>query len=104
DPAALAAACAPGSPALRVDAVALQALARQGWTARGLRHGVRSVRQVAFDGTTARLLVRDVLAPYEVLDARGAVLDRRPARPERAFEVVLVRTGAGYRLQQVSRP
>ena len=102
DPAALAATYAPGSPAL----VAGQGGAPRRSPPRAARRGAcatpcESVAQVAFDGTTARLRLRDVLAPYEVLAADGAVLARRPARGEAAYDVVVVRTAAGFRLAEV---
>ncbi len=101
DPGALTGTYAPGSPALAGDTAVLRELAAQGRTARGVRHRLRSVRQTAFDGTTARLRVRDVLEPYEVLGPDGAVVEERPARAEADFEVVVVRTGAGFRLREV---
>ncbi len=99
---ALAKTYAAGSPALTADTAVLQQLVAAGRTARGVRHTVRSVEQASFDGTTARLQVRDVLAAYEVLDRSGAVLEQRPARGEAAYDVVVVRTPQGFRLREVT--
>ncbi|MCW2606563.1 MAG: hypothetical protein JWO60_1256, partial [Frankiales bacterium] len=92
---------APGSPALVADTGLLAQLTGAGRTARGVRHQLRSVQQVSFDGTTARLRLRDVLPGYQVLDAAGTVVESRPPRAEAAYEVVVVRTPAGFRLREV---
>lgn len=101
DPARLAQTDAPGSPALAADAALLAQLTAAGRTARGVRHELRAVQQVSFDGTTARLRIRDVLPGYQVLDGSGAVVEQRPARGEAGYEVVVVRTPAGFRLREV---
>ena len=100
DPGALTAVYAPGA-ALDTDRAVLQGLADAGRTAQGVRHALRSVEQLAFDGRTARLRLSDVLAPYEVLESGGAVVERRPRRGEAAYEVVVVRTPRGFRLREV---
>ncbi|MCU1691519.1 MAG: serine/threonine protein kinase, partial [Frankiales bacterium] len=102
DVASLSRTYAAGSPALAADAAVLRQLVAAGRTARGVRHTVRSVQQVAFDGTTARLRIRDVLAAYQVLDRDGSVLEQRPARGEAPYAVVVVRTAQGFRLREVS--
>jgi hypothetical protein len=58
---------------------------------------------VSDDGRVAVLRTIDVLAAYDVLDASGRVVQRSPPRAAAAFVVTLVRTGAGWRLQQVTR-
>jgi hypothetical protein len=85
DPAALDAVYAPGSPTLAADRVLVEQLAAAGQTAVGVRHEVRDVEVIEEDDDTARLLVVDVLAGYEVRDAAGAVVSSTPARGEAGY-------------------
>jgi hypothetical protein len=103
DTAHLRAVYAAGSPLLSADRVAIERLRSAGQTARGVRHTVRSATVVSDDGRVAVLRTIDVLAAYDVLDASGRVVQRSPPREAAAFVVTLVRTGAGWRLQQVTR-
>jgi hypothetical protein len=101
DAAGLSEVYAEGSPALAADRAAVGRLVAAGQTARGVRHAVRRVTQTAYDGRTARLRVVDVLAAYDVLDGSGRSVQHSPPRGEASYVVTLVRTPAGWRLQQV---
>jgi hypothetical protein len=102
DPARLADVYAPGSPGLAADTAAIGRLRAAGQTARGVRHAVQSVQETAYDGTTARLRVVDVLAAYDVLGRDGAVVSRSAPRGEAAYAVELRRGPDGWRLWQVA--
>ena len=101
DEGALAAVYAPGAAVAAADARLVRALAAAGRTAEGVRHRVRSVEVVEVDDERAELLVVDDLGPYDVRDADGAVVTRRPGRGEQVQQVSLVRTAAGWRLADV---
>ncbi len=101
DPAALGAVYAPASPGLVADTALLARLAGDGRSALGVRHEVRAVEQLAFDGTTARLRVRDLLGPHQLLGPDGTVVEQRPAAGERSSTVVVTRTPDGWRLAEV---
>jgi hypothetical protein len=103
DTAHLRAVYAAGSPLLAADRAAIERVRSAGQTARGVRHTIRSATVVSDDGRIAVLRTIDVLAAYDVLDASGRVVQRSPPRAAAAFVVTLVRTGAGWRLQQVTR-
>ena len=101
DEGALASVWAPGAAVAAADARLVRALAASGRTAEGVRHRVRAVDVVAVDDDRAELLVVDDLGPYDVRDADGAVVTRRPGRGEQVQEVSLVRTAQGWRLADV---
>ena len=101
DEAALAAAYAPSAPGGAADAQLVRSLAAAGRTAEGVRHHVAAVDVVSADTDRAELRVVDTLAPYDVRDADGTVVARRPGRGEAVQVVRLVRTGAGWRLLDV---
>jgi hypothetical protein len=94
---------AAGSPLLASDRAAIERLRSAGQTARGVRHTIRSVTVVSDDGRVAVLRTIDVLAAYDVLDASGRVVQRSAERASAAFVVTLDWTGAGWRLQQITR-
>ena len=91
----------PGSVAAQADAAALGGLARQGRTAVGVRHRVVRAGPRSVTAERAVLRVVDELAAQEVRDERGRLLERRPGRGERAYDVVLVRTAGGWRVAEV---
>ena len=101
DEAALAGVYAPSAPGGAADARLVRALAVAGRTAEGVRHRVSAVDVVAVDGDRAELRVVDSLGAYDVRDAAGAVVTRRPGRGEAVQLVRLVRTDAGWRLMDV---
>ena len=101
DEAALAAVYAPSAPAGAADAGLVRALAAVGHTAEGVRHRVSAVDVVTVTADGAELQVVDRLQPYDVRDASGAVVARRPGRGEAVQRVRLVRTAAGWRLADV---
>lgn len=101
DPEALTAVYARDSPGLLADRRLVQRLAAAGETAHGVRHAVRAVDVLDVGADRARLRVVDVLAPYELRDAAGAVVRRAPGRGAASYVVELVRTPAGWRLVEV---
>jgi hypothetical protein len=84
DEAALAGVYAPSSPGGAADARLVRALAAAGRTAEGVRHHVSVVDEVAVDAERAELRVVDRLGAYDVRDAAGAVVARRPGRARRS--------------------
>ena len=101
DEAALAGVYAPSSPGGAADARLVRALAAAGRTAEGVRHHVSVVDEVAVDAERAELRVVDRLGAYDVRDAAGAVVARRPGRGETVQLVRLALTDAGWRLVDV---
>jgi hypothetical protein len=101
DEAALAGVYAPSAPGGAADARLVRALAAAGRTAAGVRHRVSAVDVVAVDADQAELRVVDSLGPYDVRDATGTVVARRPGRGEAVQRVHLVRTDGGWRLVDV---
>jgi hypothetical protein len=92
---------APASPLLAADQAAIARLRASGQAARGVRHTIRSLTTTSYDGRSVVLRVVDVLAPYDVVDRSGRVLQRTAPRGEKAFLVTLLRTAQGWRLLQV---
>ncbi|MDT7549421.1 MAG: eukaryotic-like serine/threonine-protein kinase [Actinomycetota bacterium] len=92
---------APTSRLLAADKAAIAGLRAAGQSARGVRHTVRSITTTSYDGRSVVLRVVDVLAPYDVVDRTGKVVQRTAPRGEKAFSVSLVRTAQGWRLLQV---
>ncbi len=91
---------APGSRGLGRDIATVRRLREAGQRAAGVRHTVRSVQQMAYDGRSARLRVTDQLAAYTVTGADGPV-SRVAARAAAEFQVVLALTAQGWRLVDV---
>ena len=81
---------APGSPALAADTEQLHELQAAGVTAHGLRLTVvdASVRQTA-PGRVV-LAVRDLIRPYQLVDADGELVAQRAGRGERNWLITLV--------------
>jgi hypothetical protein len=81
---------APGSPVLAADTEQLRELLAAGVTAQGLRLTVvrASVRQTA-PGRVV-LAVRDLIRPYQLLDAHGELVAQRAGRSERSWLITLV--------------
>ena len=103
DPALLDAVYAPSAPALRRDRHALAEITDVGVRARGLHMTAGRVRVMARTPDRVRLRVTDVMPPYALVDADGAVVERRAGRGERSWSVVLVRVGAVWRVYDVLR-
>lgn len=101
DEAALAGVYAPSAPGGAADVRLVRALAAAGRTAEGVRHRVSAVDVVALDADRTELRVVDSLGAYDVRDAAGVVVARRPGRGEAVQRIRLVRTGAGWRLVDV---
>ena len=104
DPELLRAVYASGTAAGQTDAAALERLRGQGRTAVGVRHRVVGAQARSVTDARVELRVVDVLGPQEVRDARGRLVERRPGRGARAYDVVLLRTAEGWRVEQVSSP
>lgn len=101
DPAVLRQVYADPSAALAGDDAAVRGLAAAGRAAAGVRHEVLAAvpTDAADDRVTLRVV--DTLQPHAVVGAGGQVLEQRPGRGERASDVVLVRSGAEWRLLHV---
>lgn len=102
DPDALAAVYAAGSPLLAADRAAMSRLTAAGQRAQGVRHRIRSVATMRQNDRAAVLRVVDELVGYVVVDAAGRVVQRTAPRSAASFVVRMVRTGAGWRLQQIT--
>ena len=96
-----------GSQGLRTDRAAVTALARVGHRATGVRHTVRSVTLLKRQDDQVRLLVVDRLAPQEIRDHRGDLVERLPARPPAGWTMTLRRGSAAdsrsWRIAAVAR-
>ncbi len=103
DPAGLRAVYAPGAPALHRDQRVLARLTGAGLRAEGLRLTATSV--AAADRSEGRvwLAVTDVMPPYRLVDAGGAVVAERPGRGARSWTVVLARAGGRWLVYDVVR-
>lgn len=101
DPDALAAAYVAGSAALRTETERLRALLDQRLVVRGLELQLVKVAVVRADRTRALLQVTDRLPSYELVDATGRLVARRPARPAHTWEVELAKVGTGWRIASV---
>jgi serine/threonine protein kinase len=103
DAAALNQIYAAGSPPLAVDAAAIRRLAGAGVRAEGLRLEIESVRLIRRTPAGAVVRVVDRLPAYEIIDADGQVVERRPGRGSAAWLVELVPAGDGWRIAAVRR-
>ncbi len=103
DAAALADVYAAGSGPLAVDTASIRQLAAEGARAEGLRLEIRSVQLVRRTATGVTLRVVDRLPAYEIVDAGGRVLERRPGRGPVTWLVDLVPAGDGWRIAAVAR-
>jgi len=101
---------APGAPALRRDLAVLGRLAGAGLRARGLR---LTPMQVAVDSSVpvagvtpprrVRLDVEDVMPAYDLVDRKGAVVEKRSGRGRVRWTVTLERSGDRWRVYDVER-
>lgn len=94
---------AAGSPALARDTELLDQLRASGHTARGVRLVPNSVGLVASSDRRVVLRVVDVMPPYELVDADGAVSSSRPGRVAALWTVTLVREGSAWQVYDVRR-
>jgi eukaryotic-like serine/threonine-protein kinase len=92
---------AAGAPALRRDTAQLVAMVAAGLHVDRVQLRPRSVRVVAESARRVELAVVDVLDPYAVRDARGALVTTRPGRGPASWRVSLVRGGSGWRVYDV---
>jgi serine/threonine protein kinase len=90
-----------GAPALRRDRSQLADLAAAGLHVERLRLRPRSVRVVTSSARRVVLDVVDVLEPYDVRTARGALVDARPGRGAAAWRVTLVRAARDWQVYDV---
>jgi hypothetical protein len=95
DPARLAAAVVPGSPAGRDDLAAVQALRRSGLRPVGLVWEVDAIDVVSSSATAATLRVVDHQRAYRLVDVAGRVRESRPSRAQRRWLVGLTREWPG---------
>jgi hypothetical protein len=103
DPAGLRAVYAPGAPALQRDQDVLARLTGAGLRAAGLRLTATTVTTADRSGDRVRLAVKDVMPPYRLVDAGGAVVAERPGRGARSWSVVLARAGDRWLVYDVVR-
>jgi hypothetical protein len=94
---------AAGSPALARDTEVLGQLQASGHTARGVRLVPTSVDVVESDDRRVVLRVVDVMPPFELVDADGAVSSSRPGRGSARWLVSLVREGPAWQVYDVRR-
>ncbi len=90
-----------GSAPLAGDTQAIRSLVAAGATAPGVRHEVTAVRLLSATGRHARLVVTDRMPAYRVVARSGAVLRVVPARASKTFQLELVRTVGGWRIQSI---
>jgi hypothetical protein len=103
DSAGLRAVYAPGAPALHRDQQILARLTGTRLRAEGLRLTATSVAMADRSGGRVRLAVTDVMPPYRLVDAGGAVVAERPGRGARSWTVVLARAGGRWLVYDVVR-
>jgi hypothetical protein len=89
------------APALRRDRARLAELAATGLHVERLHLRTRSVRVVTSTRRRVVLAVVDVLEPYAVRTARGALVAARPGRGAASWRVTLVRERTGWRVYDV---
>jgi Protein kinase domain len=89
------------APALRRDRAQLADLAATGLHVEGLRLRPRSVRVVTSSSRRVVLHVVDVLEPYVVRSAHGALVDARPGRGAASWQVTLERDAGDWRVYDV---
>jgi hypothetical protein len=109
DPAMLASVYAPGSADLASNTALVRQLAADGARVPDLRLEVRRAAPVATPSPSlgkdhVLLDVVDVLAPYELTDAGGRVIERRPGRAAQRVQVELVRVDGGWLIARTSLP
>jgi hypothetical protein len=92
-----------GSPALARDTELLGQLSASGRTAAGVRLVPTSVDVVETADRRVVLRVVDVMPPYELVDADGAVSSSRPGRGPARWVVTLVREGPAWQVYDVER-
>jgi hypothetical protein len=103
DAAGLRAVYAAGAPALARDRAVLGRLTDAGLRADGLRLTASSVTVRGRTGGRVRLAVTDVMPPYRLVDAAGAVAERRAGRGAASWTVVLAREHDGWKVYDVVR-
>lgn len=89
------------APALPRDRAELADLAATGLHVDGLDLRPRSVRVLSSSVGRVVLAVVDVLEPYDVRTARGALVDARPGRGAASWRITLVRAGGDWRIYDV---
>ena len=89
----------PGSAARSADARTIAALLSGHLRVAGARHLVQEARRLP--GSPIRVVVRDTMPSYPILDAVGKVVGRTTPRAAAARLLVLVSTTDGYRISQV---
>jgi hypothetical protein len=92
-----------GGAAAAHDAATLRTFASHGWHVRGLHITTRTVVPDVVTPDAATLVVTDEMSPYAVVDAGGAVVQRVGARRPVTFAMQLVRIGASWRIESISR-
>jgi hypothetical protein len=94
---------AAGSPALARDSELSSQLRASGHTAEGVRLVPTSVEVVKSTDRRVVLRVVDVMPPYELVGAGGAVSSSRPGRGPARWVVTLVREGPAWQVYDVRR-
>jgi hypothetical protein len=89
------------APALGRDRAELAELAAAGLHVERLRLRPRSVRVITTSARRVVLDVVDILEPYDVRTARGALVDARPGRGATSWRVTLVRSASEWQVYDV---
>jgi hypothetical protein len=100
--AGLASADQPGSAAYRIDAARLSTLRARGLRVVGLSVRLEGVRVLRRDGPRIDLEVRDWVSACTVWTLSGRVAGRVAPGPARTWVLLLIRTGAGWRLDSAA--
>ena len=93
---------APGSAAGSADAEVLLSLTRAGLHARGVQHDVTRIDVTSAGAERVVLRVVDVLTPHELLADNGALVEQRPGRGERSYDLVLTSAGDGWLIAELT--
>ncbi len=99
DAVALATVDSRGTSLWRLDSRAVSRLTQAHAHLRGLRVRVTAARVLSVQTRRAVVRVVDALSSYEVVDGRGEVVDRQPARPAQAVDLVLVRDNRAWHIR-----
>jgi hypothetical protein len=91
---------APASPAYNADVTLMRQVVAQGAHASPLHSEILAL-QVRDDQPSRTVLrVSERLAAYDYLDARGQLLAHQPEKAPQRHDLVLVRTGSGWRVSE----
>jgi hypothetical protein len=102
EPEALHRVYAEHTAALRSDVDVLRGYVRRHLRVAGLRHELVSVDVLRETPDRVTLRVVDTIPAFRVLDPDGRVVERLTGRPERAWVLTLVRSGARWQISELA--